>query len=390
MAKCIKCGRKGLFLRLNAHGYCAQCASASATAATPPPPKIVLKPASTAAVAAPVHPEAKPQSADGFRSTLYPNVSGLYPQEILALQYAEFSNYCVDENKQPQFWWNSYSVKNLSELLKQLHKKGFLAIGSIEDSMHLYKLPELKAVLSAHNLKVTGKKDELIQRLSENVSANELRSVFTRQPYLLTDAGREAIKDDDYVLYIHRHSIADLNLFSLNRLLKGDTKRYRDKIWVYCNNKGLEYAKAGQFGLYSTLRFQMSRFLCEENRYKEATALLAECVYYELSGISGSYFNVEIMAPSWFPYDQSIIRTYHGDVLRDYQAKLDLSDADFEKLLAKGIEPHSLPFHAFTKEECVQIMMAEMHGNTTALRSIYDRAKARLAKKYPKINFSRS
>ena len=65
MAKCIKCGKKGLFLRLDQNGLCTDCAKSSSAAS------IQGK---------------EPEQNKGFQSTLYPNAAGLFPKEILVFR----------------------------------------------------------------------------------------------------------------------------------------------------------------------------------------------------------------------------------------------------------------------------------------------------------------
>ncbi len=320
-------------------------------------------------------------------STLYPNAAGLYPHEILALEYAP--RFCVDDKEFQGFWWYKYGVQDVASLLDSLKQRGLLSLGTIVDNMKLYKVPELKAVLAEHGIKTTGKKDDLINRLVESVPEIELSKAFPRCPYKVTEAGTTAIKDDEYVLYAHRHQYDGIDIFSLNRLLKGRTKRYRDAIWKHFNQKSMEYAKQGMFGLYRNIRFQMSEFVAEEQRYKEAALLLVEVVYYDISGLDNSALSIEISGSYWFPYDHSIATTAPGIVgrLKEYQEKLALDDKAFQQLISEHIKKLSSPFHIFTKDECVDIIVLEMKEDKVQISKMYEKAKKRLQKQYPKVNF---
>ena len=60
---------------------------------------------------------------------------------------------------------------------------------------------DLKEILKAHNLKVSGKKDELIERLGDNLSAEELEEIFPEKSYELSAEGQKFIDENDYVLF---------------------------------------------------------------------------------------------------------------------------------------------------------------------------------------------
>ena len=322
----------------------------------------------------------------GFNSTLYRNAAGLYPQEVLVIQTVPIYRYCVGEDNHKDYWWQNYGV-HIDKTLRHLCEKDFLAVGSLEDSLGLYKLPDLKAVLSKYDLKVSGKKDDLIVRLVENVPEAELRRLFPRCPYIVTDAGREAVKEDDYVFYMFRHTIQGLSLYDLNRQLKGKTSRYRDVIWGHYNKRSLELAKEKEWGLYANNRIEMSRFLCEEDKYAEAVTLIVEACCYELCVNPSAFDYIEYLGQNWFPYDKSIITAGHASMLKDFQMKMDMSDDEYNRFITTLVKKTSAPFNVFTASECVDIIISELNDDKPKLRSIYDKAKKRLRKKYPKAKF---
>ncbi len=53
--------------------------------------------------------------------------------------------------------------------------------------------------------------------------------------YELTDRGKNAIKDDEYVLYAHEHG---LDMYALNEAMKGDTENYMHYIQAQTVNNG--------------------------------------------------------------------------------------------------------------------------------------------------------
>ena len=65
------------------------------------------------------------------------------------------------------------------------------------------KVSDLKEILKEHNLKVSGKKDELIERLGENLTDDELKKYFKSKTYQISDKGLDFLSKTSYILYIH-------------------------------------------------------------------------------------------------------------------------------------------------------------------------------------------
>ena len=253
----------------------------------------------------------------------------------------------------------------------------------------MYKVEELKAVLKEKGFKVSGKKQELINRLVESVPENELNEYFPRRLYVLTGEGKEAIKHEEYVLYAHRHNYDGINIYTLNRMLDGYTDSYRDRIWEYLNGLCIEYMSQNHFGLYRNVKSQMAEFLIEESKYQTALSQLIEVVYWDTSGLGNGELNIEIAGPFWFPYEETIANTAPGIIKRiiDCKTTLGMNDEEFLKFAEEALEPLDAPFHIFTKKEIVDIIKLEIEQDTIQLSEVYDKAKIRLMHEYPSVSF---
>lgn len=133
-----------------------------------------------------------------------PTCDGLYPHEVLVLSYAP--RYCDNGNEYPRFWWNSYGIKDIPSILRSLQQKGLITVGDISDAINMEKLPVIKEELKKRDLKVTGKKADLISRLIENADETELASVFTRRPFSLTTDGETIVKKYEWIpdgVFVH-------------------------------------------------------------------------------------------------------------------------------------------------------------------------------------------
>ncbi|MGE4284398.1 MAG: SAP domain-containing protein [Clostridia bacterium] len=315
-----------------------------------------------------------------------PNEVGLYPHEILLLSYA--TKYYLEGNSYPGFWWYKYGVKDVDKCLTSLKDRGFLQIGSLRSAIEKETAVVLKDVLRDNGLKVSGKKAELVQRLMDEVSEEKLNTIFTKRTYELTDAGNEILKKEDYIPYIHRQGIEDLDIWSLSEKVKHRKPglSFRDVIWGYLNERSMIHIQHGDFGLYRNCRFSMSKFVKEEGKLDNAFALLSEVIRYDLSGLSNGFSMqfMEIYADGYFPYKNSIVTMAPGITSRvvDYQEKKGLSDQDLKKKLYDDMSKIKLPFSVFTVDECVEIVLMEIQKDEEGLEKLYNKSKRRFKKEY--------
>ncbi len=317
----------------------------------------------------------------------------LYPHEVLILDYSRA--YYTEGNSFPGFWWYRYGVQDVDICLRSLFDRGFLKVGDLQSAVALENATVLKEELKKHGLKVNGKKDELVQRLIAEVPQDELNSRFAKRTYQLTELGKQTIEEEGYVPYIHRHALEDLDIWSLNRIIhEPPYMPYRDKIWGYLNKRSMGHFAAHNFGLYRNCRHHMSTFLMEENKIRDALGMLSEVVFYDLSGLSNNYDPqfLGIYALSFFPYKDSIVTMAPGitSAVIHCQKELNLSDEGLKTVMFDRMGRLSAPFHLFTPEECVDIVLMERRKDTEALTKMYAKAKRRFKQKYPNIKSSPS
>ena len=112
----------------------------------------------------------------------------------------------------------------MSPALHRLLDGGYLEISDIETNISLKTIPDLKAVLAEHDLKTTGKKGELVQRLLNNVPIEELESIFPVGKYELTEKGKSALVPYEIFDLNKRYSLG----FSHYRLIKKKSQNPND------------------------------------------------------------------------------------------------------------------------------------------------------------------
>ena len=93
----------------------------------------------------------------------------------------------------------------LNKLKKQALEDKFIEIASPLAAAKDAKVSELKEILKKYDLKVSGKKDELIERLGENLTDDELKKYFKSKNYQISDKGLEFLENNNYILYIYNN-----------------------------------------------------------------------------------------------------------------------------------------------------------------------------------------
>lgn len=310
--------------------------------------------------------------------------NGLYPHEILMLSYAE--KYRVNETNFPQFWLH-YGINNPGHLLSSLADRGFINTASVESTLNACKLTDLKNILKKYNLKLTGKKADLIERLIQNISIDELKSLFTNPIYSLTEKGKSELNNNSYITYVHKKTFCIIDIWQANILLHENANlSINDLNWQYLNKECMEHFVNHDFGLYRNTKFCMAEQLLDENKLNKALAILFEVCYWDLSGICDNFSFEFDNLKSYIPYSSlyeissSTLAPFVVAQISNLKATLELSDKDFKSLYEAHIKNINTPFHIFTKEECFEIIYNKMLGNTENVSNLYNLAEKRLNK----------
>ena len=98
-----------------------------------------------------------------------PCSQGLYPHEILLLDYIKSFKYNTERTEFSGFWWYDYGVKDVLAVVRSLEERGFIKPGDLRSALSSYNASEIKETLIEYGLKRGGKKDELVQRALDDV-----------------------------------------------------------------------------------------------------------------------------------------------------------------------------------------------------------------------------
>lgn len=256
----------------------------------------------------------------------------------------------------PLYFFYDYNIKNCTNFHKNLIKESFLEKADFESHLNSMVIYELKEILTKYNLKKTGKKEDLIKRIMENVNPEEVR--FEEEKYVLSKKGKEFLKENEFVLEIKGTSI------SVSEFLKEKSSISkpcftRDIMWKIYNDKSLEYFLKKEFGSYNQIIIEMAQLLGNENNKKLELSFLIKALYSDLSGMKNSNFLCSKKTLFLTPYIAIIYE------LREYFSENMIDDCFVVKF----------PFHYCTKEVFKEIVNDILSDDTFGinLEKYFDR-----------------
>lgn len=181
--------------------------------------------------------ERKVVSFEDRKKTTIPSNSGLYPAEVLLLEYCSKGHYPTPKNGYPGFWWFEYGIYDVGAALKSLEDRGYIVFASAKEFVKGFTVPQLKKLLSAQGQPTTGKKAELVARIADTVPEDDLIAAGVKEKYVLTELGQQELSENAYVPYMHstpnkttkddRFGLT-FNVWSINKLLgTGDKSNWK-------------------------------------------------------------------------------------------------------------------------------------------------------------------
>lgn len=327
------------------------------------------------------HHEEKIQEIKKLREQAVPTKSGLFPHEILMIHFA--SRYEVGGKKFPQFWLEKYAVENPEQVLKSLEQRGFVCVAPIADGLQNMKVPQLKEILRANGLKVSGAKDDLVKRISENIAEETLQTTIKERYYTATELGKKELEENQYVPYIHKYPYSNITIWRMSALMqKYPAPRWKDAIWGEIQRLKLEEMKRGNFPTY--LHYQEVEFLMEENRMAEAFRILFILAYEEVNRIIPQNFKNQLETYNFFRQKypnlkpkniSALVSMSCGTTFRNLSKcheAINDGNIDFSVSLCESWNVNGCQDALFSKQEFIDIIVAFVSDDLEKFNLICD------------------
>lgn len=329
---------------------------------------------------------------DEHKKRSIPSKNGLYVPEILLLEYCSNGAYPGPKNGYPGFWWFEYGIRDVGAILKSLEERNFIRWAPISNSIKGLTIPRLKEILEKHDLSVSGKKAELVERIMCSISNEELENLNIEKKYELTDLGKSELAENQYVPYLHRHKY--MSVWEMNQKLNNDNLShlgYRDILWREFNEMSGEYFKNCDFGLYRNVRLSMHGFLIEELKYKTALRMLVEVASFDLSGLgNGDRPEKNNSALRQIRYESKLVNLFFDDeqeviippgiisYFKKLYELLEMTENEFKNYIYEEFSKVKIHERVFSEDECANIVLSALGMEERKLKNSKKVAETRL------------
>lgn len=262
----------------------------------------------------------------------------LTENEVIFLKF--MNNKSTDISFSPR-WEFQYELKPRIELAKLL-KLEYLTYSTWYDNVKNATMKELKEILKTEELKVTGNKQELIERVLGNIDTKLLEETFNKGKYILTDKGKQIIEKNKRLFMSDRekaskefaeltdaeysqlqvfHKVNEYKRLKHNELSfeKGYFKN--DVLWSIYNTQTLEYLNKKDYVMASVVYNNMYSLLYSEKRYEKALDFLICCLYMRV---------YEILPSDGIIYDTDCYKRHLKKYMKDLRNTLKKNNINIE------------------------------------------------------------
>jgi thiol-disulfide isomerase/thioredoxin len=189
----------------------------------------------------------------------------------------------------PRYFKYEYDT-NPNILLEKALKNNHLSKSKPLYNIEKAKVSEIKEILKKYNLKVSGRKNELIDRIKINLTEKEIKDNFPGSYYVLTDEGRKIVKKNEHVIYYHKSKyLGIISLKRYNDLLKekNDAPNLKYEIALeLLDEYALKERKNGNWGLYTNSFLAKAKIYEDKNEYEHALNDYLKICILDLSGLN--------------------------------------------------------------------------------------------------------
>lgn len=288
--------------------------------------------------------------------------------ELLEIIFLLKHKVIYEKNNEYYYDWRRIYKVNPSEIKKRCFEKELYVEATPEEILNTYKVSELKEILKSKELKISGKKSNLIDRIIEAVSEDEIKKEYSGEMfYSLSNKGQELIQEFAY-LELYEHYLRP------------------DEIDIYDYYKASVEAKNPYFGLMGILMDQASEYLREgkyyylKHRYIKLSELsdliedyegileyTIKIIYLEMSGLGNDI--------EYFPEEPQV---YYNNIKMIDKAleNLDKTVEDLDPYYLKAVEELSLPKKLFEDIKVYEFILKMMDGRSDEvedeIQSVFD------------------
>ncbi len=306
-------------------------------------------------------------------------------QKLILLCFAD--KYKVDGTSYPQSLSTKFGIPFVKQEYLTLYSEGYIRESTNKESLCHLKVAELKTIASDIGISGAGKKEELCNRIIDNVTDEALVNYNLDHYWMLTDKGKEELQNNPYIeLYTgpHKYRLMEIGLGyeKIASELNGiSPNRYRDVVWKNLNEMSVNsYAsamKTTNFFQYREVLRTMGLFLEEEGKYKEGLYQYLRCVYYNVNfkAVTSALVNYKMFkkmkdASDAFMLDAEIM-PYEIDDLTRLIDECGFKSKEFDAFMLDSFQKER-DTGIFNPQEMVEFVNHGLRKHTGKQRTMFD------------------
>lgn len=132
----------------------------------------------------------------------------------------------------PNYWDYEWHVTNPKQIAMSLVDRGFYVPASAKDSLELLKLAEIKIIAKNAGLKISGKKADVINRIIESLTPEQIKPHLQEGIYVISDVGKVSISDDHFSYFLWLNKIELYKYAAKFDQTLANVKLYNDFLWA--------------------------------------------------------------------------------------------------------------------------------------------------------------
>lgn len=272
------------------------------------------------------------------------------PVEVIFLERTEGNEISSSFPKYYKYQYN----KDPENLLEKALKKNYLTESDYKFNMYQTTNAKLKDILRKYNLKVSGVKDELVNRLLSNVEEKNLKSIFTKSYYKLTDSGKEIVNSNEHLIYYHKNlKFNETSLEEYNKAFKENEDLNKFEIALEFIEKNASNNLAERhWGLYRNSFLSKADVYIDMDNNEMALECLLKVCFIDLSGLSNNN-----------GYSPSIIILAPGIInkINNVISNLDYSKSELKDLYFSVTKKLDLPKKRYSNEKSFKYICEAMN-----------------------------
>lgn len=249
--------------------------------------------------------------------------------------------------------------------VNKLFEQGYLEYGTVKDNLNFLTVTELKEILRTGGQKVSGKKDELVKRITENISVEKYVDRLPRI-YKVSEKGRAELSKG--LAYVEnqkmQYGFLNSEIAAVEKRLETEGNLTPDEVLEdLFVDRIAKYGGTQNYGLLRNNYYNLAQYFKLRKRLDESLRSLLSVIYYDLSGMGNGNSLGDYQNLGW-ALETSVWKEI--DTLR---TALNLSDEGLMSLFDEALETSvKVPFAYFDTPILKKIILDRLHGETGLLQ----------------------